>query len=60
MPPLDEALALLEARAPLTMSEASQILRDVGITRCEFHPQSLLYAAELLRKTDYAANLRDT
>ena len=32
------------------MSEASQSLRDAGIARCEFHPQSLLDAAKLLRK----------
>ena len=50
MPRLDEALALLEERAPLTINEASKILRDMGITRCEFQPQSLLDAAELLGK----------
>lgn len=50
MPRLDEALDLLEERAPLTMSEASQILRDASITKCAFHPQSLLDAAGLLGK----------
>ncbi len=50
MPRLDEALALLEEHAPLTMNGAYNILRRMSVTKCEFDPQSLLHAAALLGK----------
>lgn len=50
MPRLDEALSLLEDRAPLRLAQASRVLRDSGITRTQFHPESLLNVAELLGK----------
>ena len=51
MPPLDEALEILERQAPLTLDQASKILQEAGVTRATFHPRSILDAAELLHKT---------
>jgi hypothetical protein len=51
MPQLDAALELLEEIAPVSADEAMSRLRNSGITRCDFHPRSLLEAASLLRKT---------
>ncbi len=48
MPQLDEALATLEQRAPLNLLEASRLLRDLGISRGDFHPAGILEAAALL------------
>ena len=50
MPALDNALALLEAQAPLSLEQSSNALSNAGITRTEFHPLSLLNAARLLGK----------
>lgn len=51
MPKLDRALDLLEQHAPLTLSQASRILRNDNITRAEFNIYSLLETANLLGKT---------
>lgn len=48
MPKLDEALALLEQRAPITLTDGARILNEEGITKRDFHPSGVLEAARLL------------
>lgn len=48
MPKLDQALALLEQRAPITSREATRILHEEGVTEENFHPCGILDAATLL------------
>lgn len=47
MPMLDQALALLEQLAPITMQDAASKLREKGIVAKDFHPYGVLEAAQL-------------
>jgi hypothetical protein len=47
MPALDKALEVISSKCPLGEQEFTQVLRDAGVTAVDFHPSSLLAAAEL-------------
>jgi hypothetical protein len=46
LPALDEALELLRAKSPLSIEEASVLLKTSGISLEPFHPASVIAAAE--------------
>jgi hypothetical protein len=46
MPALDEALRLVGERSPLSINAASALVRTSGLSRADFHPESLISAAE--------------
>ncbi|MGO9420227.1 hypothetical protein [Roseiarcus sp.] len=46
MPALDEALQLVMERSPLSIDAASALVRTSGLSRVDFHPESLISAAE--------------
>ena len=45
MPALDEALQLLRDRSPLSIDDASSLLRTSRLSQVDFHPESLIAAA---------------
>lgn len=47
MPPLERAIALLEASGPVSPEEAAKALEQHGIASIPFSPQSVLSAAEI-------------
>jgi hypothetical protein len=48
MPALDEALQLLRDRCPLSVSAASALIKSSGLSQVDFHPESLIAAAQAL------------
>jgi hypothetical protein len=48
MPQLDAALNALEKCAPLKLLEASRLLRELKVSRANFHPAAILETAALL------------
>lgn len=50
MPRLDEAIELLENSAPVSISEASKIVQEAGISTVAFHPKSIINTAEMFGK----------
>lgn len=50
IPGLDSALALLREKCPVGISAATEILRQHNITGIDFHPESLIAAAEACRR----------
>lgn len=50
MPKLDEAVLLLKNHAPLSIATAMTLFKEKGLSGVNFHPESLLEAAELLNK----------
>jgi hypothetical protein len=50
MPALDEALQLLREKAPLTISAASALVRTRGLSERDFHPVSLISAAQAFNR----------
>ena len=51
MPALDSALALLRDEAPLTIPQAAELLKHKKIASVNFHPWSLLRAANACGRT---------
>jgi hypothetical protein len=45
MPAVEKAIAALEAAAPLPVDQASELLREQGISTGPFHPKSVISAA---------------
>jgi hypothetical protein len=45
MPHLQRAIELLEATTPISVNDASELLRTKGISQRAFHPQSIIAAA---------------
>ncbi len=46
MPALDEALELLRTKSPLSVADASILLKANGLSEINFHPSSVIAAAE--------------
>jgi hypothetical protein len=46
MPALDDALRLLKDKSPIGVSDACSLLKASGLTRVNFHPASVIAAAE--------------
>jgi hypothetical protein len=46
MPSLDDALRLLKDKCPISISDASTLLKASGLSKVSFHPASLIAAAE--------------
>jgi hypothetical protein len=46
MPALDEALQLLRDKSPLSINAASALIKTSGLSQVDFHPESLIAAAQ--------------
>jgi hypothetical protein len=46
LPGLDSALAILREKCPISISAATEFLKQNSITEIDFHPESLIIAAE--------------